>query len=111
MECRAARCEGVGEPRPRDIGQHRIHTDVVLEGCLGEAHDPPLATPRAGFVGIVEKDESARAERRIDRVFFRPHVAGQRDGFGRDARWRGNLSNRQIVAKGCLMGLRKYIII
>ena len=52
VESGVPRVQGIREPRPRDVGQQRVDTDLGFERGLREAHDPPRPVPRRRLVGV-----------------------------------------------------------
>jgi hypothetical protein len=54
--------ERVDEPRPRDVREEGVYTDVRFERRLGEADDPEVAAPRFRLARVVEEDKSPGAQ-------------------------------------------------
>ncbi len=105
--CACREPERIHQPRPRDIGEHRVDADIGLERCLRETDDPPRAVPGGGLVGVVEQDEAPCAVRGVDACRLRPHVPGQGKALRRQTRGRRNLAHRQIVPENGRTDVRR----
>jgi pimeloyl-ACP methyl ester carboxylesterase len=69
--------ECVDEPRPRDIRQKWVFSDVCFQRSLREADNPERAAPGLRLVGIVQEDKAPGAEDGVCAVSGRRDVCGE----------------------------------